>query len=376
MLSKTLYNIINYRVSVDVAFKRACKGVRRLSLSEREKLYTISRDFISSYLRVKCFLGSGRSYSSYARVWLDNLVCEQDLPAWCRYGVDVWLYERLYSLMGDEVHELLRALERRVLWVRINTLKTSEERVLRSLESEGVEYVIDMNYPYLIRIIKTSKPVRLLKPVKNFELIPQDKASIAVVEALKPEPGEEILDMTFAPGMKTSLIMMHTDNRAKVVAVDISYRRSLMGRQLMSKLGVDLSRVQVISSDARDLQLRCRFSKVLLDAPCSNSGAISKDPGLKITLTPSKITYYARIQRDLIRKALSLGETVVYSTCSLMPEEGEEIIDLIANSVRLYRAVEWAGTGYPSYKTSEDVMRLYPHRHLTEGFFISFMEIT
>lgn len=376
MLSKTLYNIINYRVSVDVAFKRACKGVRRLSLSEREKLYTISRDFISSYLRVKCFLGSGRSYSSYARVWLDNLVYEQDLPAWCRYGVDVWLYERLYSLMGDEVHELLRALERRVLWVRINTLKTSEERVLRSLESEGVEYVIDMNYPYLIRIIKTSKPVRLLKPVKNFELIPQDKASIAVVEALKPEPGEEILDMTFAPGMKTSLIMMHTDNRAKVVAVDISYRRSLMGRQLMSKLGVDLSRVQVISSDARDLQLRCRFSKVLLDAPCSNSGAISKDPGLKITLTPSKITYYARIQRDLIRKALSLGETVVYSTCSLMPEEGEEIIDLIANSVRLYRAVEWAGTGYPSYKTSEDVMRLYPHRHLTEGFFISFMEIT
>ncbi len=376
MLSKTLYNVINYRVSVDVAFKRACKGVCRLSLSERERLYKISRDFISSYLRVRCFLGSGRSYSSYARAWLDDVVCEQGLPVWCRYGVSAWLYERLHGLMGDEVHELLRALERRVLWVRINTLKASEERVLRSLESEGVKYIIDRDYPYLIQVIETSKPVRLLKPVKNFELIPQDKASIAVVEALRPEPGEEVLDMAFAPGMKTSLIMMHTDNRAKVVAVDISYRRSLTGRQLMSKLGVDLSRVQVISSDARDLQLRCRFSKVLLDAPCSNSGAISKDPGLKITLTPSKITYYARIQRGLVRKALSLGETVVYSTCSLMPEEGEEVIDLVADSVRPYRVLEWAGTGYPSYKTSGDVMRLYPHRHLTEGFFISLMKTT
>lgn len=136
--------------------------------------------------------------------------------------------------------------------------------------------------------------------------------------------------MAFAPGMKTSLIMMLSDNKARVVAVDISYKRSLLGRQLLGKLGVDLSRVYVVVNDSRDVQLRKVFDKVLLDAPCSNSGAMSKDPGLKITLTESKVRYYSAVQKELISRSVSLGKTVVYSTCSLMPEEGEEVANTVS----------------------------------------------
>lgn len=230
VLSRTLYNVLNYRVSVDVAFKRACKNLCKLSLAEREALYVIARDFISDYVKVRCFLGAGKSYSSYARVWVDGGISNENLPEWCRYGVSRWFYEKLYKLVGEEVRELLPSFSRRVLWARINTLKASEERVLRSLSQEGVDYVVDSDYPYLIQIIKSPKPVRLLNTVKNYELILQDKASVAVVEALNPQPGDSILDMAFAPGMKTSLIMSLTSNKAKVVALDISCKRSLLGR--------------------------------------------------------------------------------------------------------------------------------------------------
>ncbi|MEM4687090.1 MAG: RsmB/NOP family class I SAM-dependent RNA methyltransferase [Zestosphaera sp.] len=373
VLSRTLYNVVNYRVSVDVAFKRACKGVCKLGLAEREALYVMARNFISDYVKVKCFLGSRKSYSSYARVWVDEGVRAEGLPEWCQYSVSRWFYEKLSKLVGDEVRELLSSLSKRVLWARINTLRASEEKVLRSLSREGVDYVVDSDYPYLIQIVKSPKPVRLLDCVRNYELLLQDKASVAVVEALNPQPGDDILDMAFAPGMKTSLIMSLADNKARVVAVDISYKRSLLGRQLLEKLGVDLSRVQVVVSDSRDIRLRRVFDKVLLDAPCSNSGAMSKDPGLRITLTESKVVYYSALQKELIIKSTELGKTIVYSTCSLMPEEGEEVANTVSERVKFCRPVEWAAEGYKSYDNYQDFMRLYPHKHLTEGFFICYM---
>lgn len=373
VLSRTLYNVLNYRVSVDVAFRRACRGLCRMGLDEREALYVMARDFISDYVKVRCSLGPGKSYSSYVRAWIDKSVRDEDLPEWCRHGVARWFYEKLFRLVGDEARELLQSLNKRVLWARINTLKASEEKVLRSLSREGVEYVVDPNYPYLIQIIKSPKPVRLLECVKNYELVLQDKASAAVVEALNPQPGDEVLDMAFAPGMKTSLVMSLTENKARVVAVDISYKRSLLGRQLLEKLGVDLSRVHVVVSDSRDIQMRRVFDRVLLDAPCSNSGAVSKDPGLKITLTESKVTYYSAIQKELISRSVRLGKTVVYSTCSLMPEEGEEVANTVSEEVRFRRPITWAAEGYRFYDHHEDFMRLYPHKNLTEGFFICCM---
>lgn len=373
VLSRTLYNVVNYRVSVDVAFRRACRGVCRLSLEEREALYVMARDFISDYVKVKCFLGAGKSYSSYVRAWVDKSVRDESLPEWCQYSVARWFYEKLFRLVGDEARELLQSFSKRVLWARINTLRASEEKVLRSLSREGVEYVVDSNYPYLIQIVKSPKPVRLLECVKNYELVLQDKASVTVVEALNPQSGDEVLDMAFAPGMKTSLIMSLTDNKARVVAIDISYKRSLLGRQLLGKLGVDLSRVHVVVSDSRDTQVRKVFDKVLLDAPCSNSGAISKDPGLRITLTESKVAYYSAIQKELISRSVRLGKTVVYSTCSLMPEEGEEVANTVSEEVRFRRPIEWAAEGYRLYNHHEYFMRLYPHKHLTEGFFICCM---
>ncbi len=371
VLAAVLYEVINHRVSVDVAFKRACKGRCASCLEEREALYSMARELVSEYLKVMCVVGRRKSFAQVVRLWLQGIDAENMSP-WCRLSYSEWFYSKITSLLGvEEGEKLLEAMNNREWWLRINTLKAPEERVLKELEKEGVEYEVDKHFSYMVRVISSPKPIRLLKPVKEFEAVPQDKASAAVVEALAPDPGDEVIDMAYAPGMKTSLIMQLTENRAKVTAVDLSYRRALLGYGLLKRLGVDLSRVNIVSADARDLRFRRGFDKVLLDAPCSNSGAVSKDPGIKINLTPSKVQYYSGIQRGLIRKAVELGNVIVYSTCSLMPEEGEYVIAEVAEKVKLERVITWASEGYSVVDFSSKLMRFFPHKHRTEGFFLA-----
>ncbi|RLG75043.1 MAG: hypothetical protein DRO14_05045 [Thermoprotei archaeon] len=371
ILARVLYEVLSHRVSIDVAFKRACKGTRLRGTNEREYLYELARRFVSDYQKLQCVLGRTKTLSKLARAWLRG-VSDEGLPPYCRLSYSKWFYDKVISLLGrEEGEQLLASMNERVWWLRINTLKAPEERVLKQLESEGVEYVIDREYPFLLRIERSPKPIRLLSPVKNYMAIPQDKASVAVIDVLSPEAGELIVDMAAAPGMKASLIMMLTENRARIVAVDVSYRRILLMKNLLKKLGIDLSRVHLVASDSARIKLSGLPDKVLLDAPCSNSGAVSKDPALKISLTEGKVRYYASKQAGLLKNAMQLGRVIVYSVCSIMPEEGELVISLFKDRVTLEKTLKWASTGYKGLPLSDTVMRLFPHKHLTEGFFIA-----
>ena len=371
VMASALHEVVGHRVSVDVAFKRACRGRRVVTLKDRERLYKLVRGFVSDYIKLRCIYGGRASLSKLAREWLKG-VSDEGLPKWCRLSYQDWFVKKLQKLLGiEEAQELLQAMNSRVWWLRINVLRAPAKQVLKELREEGVNYVIDEHFPYMVKVLDTPKPIRLLSPVKEFKAIPQDKASAAVVESLKPQEGDLILDMAFAPGMKTSLIQMLTENKARIIAVDVSYRRALLGRELLKKLGVDLGRVQVLSADSRFFRSQRRFDKVLLDAPCSNSGAISKDPGLKITLKEGKLLYYSEIQKQLLQKAIKLGDEVVYSTCSLMPEEGELVVSGIIDRVRFERTLPWSSVGYEVIPNYREVMRLFPHKHLSEGFFIA-----
>jgi 16S rRNA (cytosine967-C5)-methyltransferase len=371
LLARVLYEVLQHKVSIDVAFKRACRGKCAKTLEEREKLYELSREFVSDYLGLICIYGRDHSLRKLARLWMSGY--EEKLgEIHCRLSYQKWFVDKMIRLLGDEGIKILDAMNRRNWWLRINTLLSSKEKVLRLLEGEGVIYEEDTDIWYMLRIIETPKPIRLLRVVKEYLAIPQDKASVAVVEALGPKPGDLILDMSAAPGMKTSLIMMLTENRATVTAVDISISRSYKMKHLLRRLGVDTSKVLMIVSDSTIMNYKKKFDCVLLDAPCSNSGAIAKDPGIKIHLTESKVGHYSSIQKKLISKAVSLGEIIVYSTCSLMPEEGEDVIAGVMKYIsRIERALSWTSYGYPIMPQYRELMRTFPHKHLTDGFFMA-----
>ncbi|HSP16781.1 MAG TPA: transcription antitermination factor NusB [Thermoanaerobaculia bacterium] len=142
---------------------------------------------------------------------------------------------------------------------------------------------------------------------------PMDEGS-AVIAAIAANAGEDILDMAAAPGGKT-LYMKSRGARVTSSDVSISRLRPLAGRQ-----------TRQVVADGRRLPFRRRFPVILLDAPCSATGTIRKNPEIKWRLRESDLATFAGLQRELLAAALHAGDTVVYSTCSLEPDENDAVV--------------------------------------------------
>ncbi|MDW8011306.1 MAG: hypothetical protein RMH84_06930, partial [Sulfolobales archaeon] len=238
LLAQVLYEVVERRRSLDATFKNVCRRMRVGSLEEREELYAKCRKLVSDYVKLRCVAGRGRlSYRRLARMWLAGV---GELPAepYCRLSVSRWLYDRLVNLLSaGEVEELVRSFEERLLWLRLNWLRAPEERVLRELETEGLEFEVHPKIPYMVRVLRSPKPLRFLRSVKEFRVIPQDLASAVCVEFMDLGPGDVVVDMCAAPGLKTSLIAMPEDS-AKVMAFDVSAERVRRMKYLLRKSGV------------------------------------------------------------------------------------------------------------------------------------------
>ncbi len=372
VLAGVLHEVLRHRVSVDVAFRRVCGGWCASSVDERELLYDAARRFVADYVKLLCVSGKRRRPRDLVKLWLSGF--EESSEPYCRLSVPLWLYDRLYALLGDEAVRLFEAMSVRVWWLRVNMLKSSIEGVVRGLESEGVIVEVSRDYPYMLKILKTPKPVRLLRVVREFKAIPHDVASAAVVEALRPERGDSVLDACAAPGIKTSLIAMLAEGRVRIKAIDISGRRITVMRKLMRKLGVPDEAVEYMVADSRKVELREHYDKALVDAPCSNTGAMAKDPALRVTITPGKVEYYSRLQKGILENILKYASRVTYATCSILPEEGEEVVETVADKVKLEKPqIKMCGEPYKGYSVSQSTCRLYPHIHESEGFYIANM---
>ena len=147
-------------------------------------------------------------------------------------------------------------------------------------------------------------------------------------------------------------------------------------KKLLKLYGVDLSKVDLIKMDSRKIPFRklIRVTKVLIDAPCSSSGVMLRDPAIRIQLKDSdSIGSYIIVQKGLVQEAVKhfRGKEIVYATCSLFPQEGEEIIDAVFSEVKLYPLKVPGNPGYRGFKCSNYVKRLFPHVHDTNGFFIT-----
>jgi 16S rRNA (cytosine967-C5)-methyltransferase len=372
VLAGVLHEVLRHRVSVDVAFRRVCGGWCASSVDERELLYDAARRFVADYVKLLCVSGKRRRPRDLVKLWLSGF--EEPSEPYCRLSVPGWLYDRLYALLGDEAVRLFEAMSVRVWWLRVNMLKSSIEGVVRGLESEGVIVEVSRDYPYMLKIIKTPKPVRLLRVVREFKAIPHDIASAVVVEALRPERGDSVLDACAAPGIKTSLIAMLAEGRVRIKAIDISGRRITVMRKLMRKLGVPDEAVEYMVADSRKVELREHYDKALVDAPCSNTGAMAKDPALRVTITPGKVEYYSRLQKGILENILKYASRVTYTTCSILPEEGEEVVETVADKAKLEKPqIKMCGEPYKGYSVSQSTCRLYPHIHESEGFYIANM---
>ncbi|ABP94751.1 Fmu (Sun) domain protein [Metallosphaera sedula] len=281
------------------------------------------------------------------------------------FSLPKWILDRVRPLLGDEG---LRNLLRRKTWVRINTLKKGLQEILDELKGKGYSFVPDRDFNYLVEWIFPQ--ISSIPEFRQGLLIPQDKASVMVVNVLDPKPEETILEIGGAPGTKTSLIQQLTHNKSYVISVDISARRVEAQRRLLAKWGV--SNVELVIADATELKVT-HADKVLVDAPCSNSGTMNVDPSIPLRLTKAELLKLVRIQKMILKRAVSLGVPVVYSTCSLFPEEGEKQVEEFSRYL-VKITDDPLHMGYRKSKVWMRVMRTYPHLDYSEGFFISKIE--
>jgi 16S rRNA (cytosine967-C5)-methyltransferase len=149
----------------------------------------------------------------------------------------------------------------------------------------------------------------------------QDPSTLLAVDVLDPQPGETVLDLCAAPGGKTTYIAQKMQHRGQVVAHDSSASRLALVGENCRRLGVEI--VTLAHQAPKEL-----FDRVLVDAPCSNTGVMRRRPDLRWRITPAEIARLAQTQRRLLAAAAAVtrpGGVLVYSTCSLEPEENEQV---------------------------------------------------
>ena len=292
-----------------------------------------------------------------------------------KYSYPRFVVKRLVELLGEgEAEKIFRKDFGATDWIRINTLKVDIDRAVKKLEKVGVVVERDRDFPELYRVVKSRMPLSSLRLVREFKVVVQDKGSVAVVHALNPVEGDVVIDATAAPGLKTSLIAQLTDDRAYIIAVDISRRRVYEMRYILNRMNV--RNVDIVLADSSNLGKVCG-DRVLIDAPCSNSGAIGRDPALRIVLgREENVLRHTFIQWKLLENFIKCNGNIVYSVCSYLPEEGEEVIEKAVEKygISLVRPRILGVDGYRKYSFYRYVRRLFPHLHLSTGFFISCIE--
>ncbi|ABL87938.1 Fmu (Sun) domain protein [Pyrobaculum islandicum DSM 4184] len=342
----------------------SAKAVARTWFVYRADKLLYNRDLVERYRRR--VLKRARARPEEALASLETL--RGDLPRYLsvKYSYHPAIVETLLAnLPPEEVERILDAGNNTWIWLRVNTLKTDVDKALKMLEREA-EVEPHPRIPFALLLKKAKRPVQYLTAVRTFAAVPQDLASIYAVLSLDPAPGEKILDLAAAPGMKTSLIVQLAEGRAKVVAADFSAKRVARMKHLLKALGAG-DAVEVVRADSRRLKTR-RFDKALLDAPCTSSGAFTKEPAVKIYPRVEEAPRYGTLQRELLANALSLAEKVVYAVCSIMPQEGEEVVaSAPAKAEKPHPDLAPAYRGGPGGRT-------FPHIHKSEAFYIALVQ--
>lgn len=282
--------------------------------------------------------------------------------------MEINLLERYESLTGENSETILAAEPKKTL--RINTLKIEEKELLRRLNKKGV---LLRKIPYLKNGYEYEAKFSLgatNEYLQGFYYL-QEAASQIPAEVLNPKPGTKVLDMAAAPGSKTTQLAQLMNNQGQIVALDNNPARIFSLGANLERCGV--TNCAVFKKDARfSFDLGMKFDYVLLDAPCSGNYCI--EPNYFTDKTIAGIKERAKLQKELLKSArLSLisGGTLVYSTCSLEPEENEEVIKWLISKYEDMKLVDVELDFGDSGIDLPQTRRLWPHKTGTQGFFIA-----
>ncbi|MHA1755106.1 MAG: NOL1/NOP2/sun family putative RNA methylase [Candidatus Odinarchaeia archaeon] len=299
-----------------------------------------------------------------------------------KFNYPLWMVTRFSELLGDELVNFLEANEKPLQkTIRVNTLKIQVEKLVEIMKRKSFQ-IKPLKWLKEGLIIAGGKfPLGATKEYLLGYYFIQTSASMLPPIVLEPKSDEIIVDMCAAPGGKSTHISQLMKNKGLLISIEVNSKRVKSLKYNLSRCSV--RNAIILHMDANDFKPSgFKVDKILLDAPCTGEGLIKVIPERKFSRTIDDIHYCSVNQKKLLSNAIKIlkkGGVLVYSTCSLAPEENEEVIDYILKkfNVEVSPITKIIGepgvTSFKGKKFDDSIKyakRLYPHKHNSIGFFI------
>ena len=307
---------------------------------------------------------------------------EKSLPPAAQAELPDWLAQRLAEAHGEaEMVAIGRGLQQSApLDLRVNTLKAERDAVLARLREDGIGCEPTRLAPAGIRL--EGKPAINRHPLfLEGEVEVQDEGSQLLGYLVAPRRGEMVVDFCAGAGGKTLHLGALMRSLGRLYAFDVSGGRIAQLKPRLKRSGLANVHPQRIDSenDARVRRLSAKVDRVLVDAPCSGSGTLRRNPDLKWRQSPESVAQLTAKQAAILASAARLvkpGGRLVYATCSLLPEENEDIVSAFLARDEGFALVPAAPVleAQGVRVEADPWLRLYPHRHGTDGFFAAVLE--
>ena len=289
-----------------------------------------------------------------------------------------FLIEKLKNQYGkDLTKQIIDGYSKnRLTTFRVNTLKSNNEEIESVLKEENIEFEKSSisNEAYIVKNVNEAK-LQELEIYKEGKIYLQSLSSMLPPIILEPKPNKDILDMAAAPGGKTTQMAAISNNQAHITACEMNTIRAERLKYNIEKQGA--SSVYCMVKDARNIDDFFSFDQILLDAPCSGSGTInSNDENLQKYFTEKLIQKSVKAQTALLRKAINIlkpGCEMVYSTCSILQEENEDVLNnmLKTGKIEIVQIENEFTNDLPLLPTKiKGTLCIMPNE-LFEGFFVA-----
>jgi 16S rRNA (cytosine967-C5)-methyltransferase len=288
-----------------------------------------------------------------------------DADVAARTGLSPWAVGELRGLLGAQAEDAAAALgERPPVCIRMNPCRTTADRLEAALRGAGLDPRRGSVHADSF-LIEGAAPSSLPGFDDGWFAV-QDQASAFVVDALDPHPGEWVLDACAGPGGKAADIACRVGEGGRLVAGDLSAKRSALVRRTLGRLGVG---GLVLAQDARSPALRGPFDRVLVDAPCSGIGSARRRPELLWRPSRRDPSRLARLQVDIVSAAVDLlrpGGRLVYSVCTFPRAETDAACDAL-----LAKRPDLEPVPVPGPEGAAPRVRIWPHRDGADAMFVA-----
>lgn len=287
-----------------------------------------------------------------------------------------WFVKYCFKLFGrrEAIAFLEADMQPPPTYIRVNTLKMDENEILEELAKEGVKVEKVEGLKYAYKVLSAKQPLTRTTSFREGLIYIQDKASCFAAEVANPKQGTKILDVCAAPGAKTTYLAQLMQNSGLIYSMDYSRRRMNVWKSEVARMGVKIA-MPIIADACNPLPFSLEADVVVLDPPCTSTGAFSKLPSAKWRLTKRSIDKMAEIQWQMLTNCaekVKPGGALIYSTCSVTVEENEMLIERFLKWHPEFSLSEIKPKmGLPGLRGLEKCLRLYPHIHQCNGFFIA-----